>query len=706
MAKKHIYVLGTGVSHDGSACLLKDGRVCMAIEKERITRVKHDGGNDAAAIRYCLDAEEIGLEDLTLVVQNANFGNFERGNSYYRGPRPFADGSGLPVVTISHHLAHAYSALGLCPFEAPNILVVDGCGNAFDECTDLEGVELPVAPGEDLGHLYFEKDSYYVWRGGRMQVIYKDFSPWGLRSKGYTMLPNTTKHSIGGIYAAASSYCFGDNLDQGKLMGLAPYGRPGAFAGEIFELKAGRVFVRYDWMKPFNRPALSPEQFSKDFQYYADIACWVQREVERALLYLVDSRYAACPGECLAYAGGVALNAVANALILRRSKFDRLYMVPAAGDNGIAVGCALYGWLEVLKRERVMHSGSPFLGRAYSRAAVGLAVERVRESVAAASQRAGESPDLALLRAVHERLNVTRMRGWQGAITWKIQGLGELTAVIDGASCRLSPGAAPAGAVVISVSRETLMRIFLTRLAQGAEDHGAAVDFGELTTTHLGTLLLFYNNIDWGGLLEQVRKGLLSSGKGEPELLATEDEDFIETTARFLAEGKIVAWFQEGAEFGPRALGHRSLLADPRLPGVRDTINRLIKRREEFRPFAPSVLLADAPTYFELDGESPYMILVAQTRPEWRGPLESVVHRDGSARVQTVTRDWNPSYCDLLQAFQRRTGLPILLNTSLNRRGMPIVETPEEALKFFRESPSLDVLVIDRLIITRAAPVA
>jgi predicted NodU family carbamoyl transferase len=698
MAKKPIYVLGTGVSHDGSACLIKDGHVCVAIEKERITRIKHHGGNDSLAIQYCLDAEGIALDDLTLVVQNANFGNFERGNSFFGGPRPFSDGSDLPIVTISHHLAHAYSALGICPFEEPNILVVDGCGNGLDECTDLEGLELPVEPDDDIRHLYFEKDSYYAWRDGRLRVVYKDFSPWGMRIKGYTMLPNTTKHSIGGVYSAVSSYCFQENSDQGKLMGLAPYGRPGVFKDEIFELKDGRAFVRYDWMKPFDRPALGQEQFKQDFQYYADIAYWVQREVERALLYLVDSRYEAYPGESLAYAGGVALNAVANSLIVQRSKFKRLYMVPAAGDNGIAMGCAFYGWLEVLKQERMRHSGTPFHGRSYLRVTIERALETAREASVAASLGERESPAVSLLRAAHEHLSIPKMGGWQGAIEWQVQGLGNFAGVIDGTSCRFFSGEAPAGATAVSLSRRTLMQLF-----QGSFDPTLAVASGELVSTHLDTLLLFYRSIDWSRLREEVRKGLLTLGAGrERELFFEGDEDFIETTARLLSEGKIVAWFQEGAEFGPRALGHRSLLADPRRPEVRDLINKLIKRREEFRPFAPSVLLADASRYFEFEGESPYMILVAQVRSEWRGLLGSVTHCDGSARLQTVTRDWNQRYFDLLQAFQRRTGLPVLLNTSLNRRGMPIVETPEDALNFFRESPSLDILVMDRFIVSRA----
>lgn len=567
-SKRPTYVLGTGLSHDGSACLLRDGQVAVAIEKERITRVKHDGYNDTAAIRYCLETEGIAIEDLALIVQNGIFGDFSRGNSFFNGPRLLRDDLPVPIVTISHHLAHAYSAIGMCPFADAAVLVIDGCGNALDECTDLQGLELPFGAEDDARHLYFEKDSYYVWREGRLQAVFKDFSPWGrlFRTNSPMMLNSVTKHSIGAVYEAASRYCFRGTSDLGKLMGLAPYGREGVFKERIFELRDGRLFVDDAWMRGFDHPARTAEDFKRDFQYYADIAFWVQREVERALLYLVQARYEMCPASDLAYAGGVALNAVANARILRQSNFHRIYMVPAAGDNGIALGCAFYGWLEVLGRERVPHSGSTCFGRGYG-----------SQDVAAALRSAGED------------------------FCWR----------------------------------------------RDSDPAGAA--------------------------------------------------------ARLLAEGKVIAWFQGGAEFGPRALGRRSILADPRKPGVVDLINVRVKRREEFRPFAPSVLLEDAPTYFEGDFESPYMILVAQVREPWRETLRSVVHRDGSARLQTVTPDWNPRYYDLLKACKRLTGLPILLNTSFNRKGMPIVETPEEAIHFFREADGLDALVLEDFVLEHKA---
>lgn len=561
-AGKPTYVLGTGLSHDGSACLLKDGRICVAIEKERITRQKHDGLNDRDAIRYCLDAEGINIDDVSLVVQNANFGMMAMGNEWWEGSRIIRDST--PIVTISHHLAHAYSAVGTSSFDEAAVLVIDGCGNALDECMDLEGATLPPdLPTDELRTLFFEKDSYYSFRDGKLTTIYKDFSPWGMANRRYPMYPNTTMHSIGGLYLAASVYVFNGFEDAGKLMGLAPYGRPGIYDFEIFDLRDGRAFVRYDWMSNFKKPSHMYEQFKANFQYYADIAYWVQREVERAILYIADSRFQLSPSENLAYSGGVALNAVANRRILKESPFENLYIQPAAGDNGLAVGCAYYGWMHVLGKERQPHDGSPFMGRSYS------------------------------------------LPSRQSAI-------------------------------------------------EGHED----------------------------------------------QITVLNSRDYVHETAEMLARGKVVAWFQGGAEFGPRALGHRSILADPRKAELRNFINGKIKFREDFRPFAPSVLAEDASLYFDCAYESPYMILIAPVRPEWRSVIPSVVHQDHSARIQTVKRKFDPTYYQLLQCFKQLTGISVLLNTSLNRRGMPIVETPEQAIDFFLGC-ALDALVLDGCIIEK-----
>jgi carbamoyltransferase len=563
MLSKPVYVLGTGLSHDGSACLLKDGRIAVAIEKERLTRVKHDGGNDTVAIEYCLDAEGIELEDVAVVVQNALHSTFRHGNDWFRGPRLLTKDCPTPVVTISHHLAHAYGAFYSSPFDTAAVLVVDGSGSSFDDCIDLDGAEAPAPPAPELEHAYFEKDSYYLFENGVCRPRYKDFSPWGYDLKEGPLDSVGTLHSIGGLYWAASVYCFRNFSDAGKLMGLAPYGRDGAHDGQIFDLRDGRVFLRYDWTRRMNRPARTQEEFKEHFQYYADFAKWVQKETERAILYMVNERYRMAPADNLAYSGGVALNAVANRRIVEEGPFANVYMQPSAGDNGIALGCAYYGWIEALKQPRVRHDGGTCFGRRYDPCETAAALGRFRDRIA-----------------------------------WR------------------------------------------------------------------------------------------------------EETDVIRRAAELLSRGKVIGWFQNGAEFGPRALGNRSILASPGIPGLRDFINAKIKYREDFRPFAPAVLDYRARDFFETEVSSPYMILVAPVRPERRKELSEVTHVDGSARVQTVSKEMYPMLFDLLEAYQQRTGLPALLNTSLNKRGMPIVETAAEAVELLL-STELDAMVIGSTIVTR-----
>src|SRR5215203_351161 len=698
---KPIYVLGTGLSHDGSACLLKDGRILVAIEKERLTRLKHDGGNDTAAIRYCLEAADITMNDLALIVQNANFGDFERGDTWFDGPRVITEDCPIPVVTISHHLAHAYSALGMCPFEECNILVVDGCGNGADECKGIDEAAARRVGDDETRHLFFEKDSYYSYHRERLEAVYKDFSPWGLGSKGYPLTPNTTKHSIGGVYAAVSSYCLRGRDDLGKLMGLAPYGRQGAVTGEIFDLRDGWVFVRYDWMREFDRPARDDEQFRRDFQYYADIARWVQRELERTLLYLFESRLRISPCDYLAYAGGVALNAVANSLIRRSLAVKDLFIVPAAGDNGIALGCAFYGWLEILGRSREIHDGSTCFGRIYPPAAIRRSLEAAAVAAdQAAATATAEAPINVLsflIRLVHQSFKTARAGGWTGSLCWKAGGSEPVSTLVDWTSCHLLEREVDNPNAVISGPSQAMAAFFLGNL------HPArALESGRLECTNPDGLLTFYHAIDWEEVAAAIRRNSAALGRiVERPLQVSEVGDSATATAQLLADGKIVAWFQDGSEFGPRALGRRSLLADPTLPDVRNVINREVKRREDFRPFAPSVLRADAATFFDCELESPYMILVAQVRSAWAERLSSVVHEDGSARLQTVTEGWNPNYFRLLTEFRKISGISVLLNTSFKRRGMPIVETPEQALSFFRETPRLDALIIDRFVVTR-----
>jgi len=560
---KPVYVLGIGLSHDGAACLLKDGKILVAIEKERISRIKHDGGNDLLTVQYCLDAAGITIDDLSLVVQCANFEKEEILKHRYKGQRLFPAACNIPFVTISHHLAHAYSAIGTSPFDECCVMVIDGCGSFFHQCDDLDNAFIPKHTNSQPG-LYGEKDSYYFFDGKSLKPLYKDFSIINyLQKPGQVYLP-TSNHSIGGLYSMASYYCFGDFDDAGKLMGLAPYGNKNVYQEQLFELKGGSVWVNEEVMhKYFTQPAdWVTRPFKEHFQYYADIARWLQDETERAILYVFNERLHFFPHENICYAGGVALNAVANTKIIEQTGIKNLYIEPAAGDNGLALGCAFYGWMDVLQKERIKHKGGTCFGKTYDNDSVLSAINK-------------------------------------------------------------------------------------------------------------------YNlSINW-----------------------VEEKNIEQKTAACLMEGKTVGWFQLGCEFGPRALGRRSILADPRSKDIQLHINTNIKFREDFRPFAPAVLFEDKDECFELGLESPYMILVDHIKKEWKDKMPGIVHVDGTCRAQTV-KDKDEPFYKLLCEWKKQSGISVLLNTSFNKKGMPIVETPEQAIDFFLHC-SLDILIINNYIITK-----
>lgn len=562
---KPIYVLGTGLSHNGSAVLLKNGQVCVGIEKERLSRLKHDGGNDTLAVQYCLDAEGITLDDVALVVQCENF--ILPHKDRFKGPRPFANYPGLKVVDISHHLAHAYSAVGTAPFDECHVMVIDGCGSPLEQFLLLHPEQKQMLDPVffETVQMQCEKDSFYHFDGQRLRPLIKDFSPMAPAVQATLSLP-TTQHSIGGFYASVSHYVFGNMDDVGKLMGLAPFGTAGIYNFDALEIRQGRLFVKDDWRQQFDNPSRGAEHFKAHFSEYADVARWAQQQVEKAVLACIGDRMRQFPHANLCYSGGVALNAVANAKLLASGLATHYHFEPAAADNGLALGCAYYGWLEYLGHPKVLHDRSTCFGKVYDKQAI--------ESA-------------------------------------------------------------------IFLSDRSYKRIEIENQAQ----------------------LLQY-------------------------------------CAQQLNEGKTIGWFRSGAEFGPRALGRRSILAHPGISGMKDHINRNIKFREDFRPFAPAVLSEKVKDYFEHGHQSPYMILVDQTRKEWLEQLCNVTHQDGSARVQTIEKDWNPEFYQLVEAFEAISGIAVLLNTSLNRKGMPIVETPSEALALFGET-ALDVLVLGDTVLTK-----
>ncbi|MGO4877666.1 carbamoyltransferase [Pedobacter psychrotolerans] len=558
------YVLGTGLSHNGSTVLLKNGNIMVAIEKERLSRIKHDGGNDFDTVRYCLDFAGITPADLTLIVQASNFEN-NISLSQYAGRRYFDTHIQTPVITLSHHLAHAWSAVGMSPYHECNVMVIDGAGSPYSQCLDLEGAMVPSYPFD--GGMYCEKDSFYHFNGKTLIPLFKDFSEVKLFQHTASLKLPTNYHSIGGLYHAASHYCFGNLDDVGKLMGLAPYG---GLNGKptLFKLENGLIEVLYENVNIyFNRPSSGYDDFKNDFAHYADMARWVQDETEKAIIYLFQERAKLQPHADFAYAGGVALNAVANHKLLLSGIVKNLYAQPAAGDNGLAIGCAYYGWHEVMGHPKTSAPAHVFFGQRYSD-------DVVEQAIAKAGLR------------------------------------------------------------------------------------------------------------------------------GNTAFSVTQTADFVALTATELARGKVVGWFQGGAEFGPRALGHRSILADPRIKGIKNHINSAIKFREDFRPFAPSVRIDDVQKYFTHAWESPYMILIDEIKPEWKNQLDGIVHQDGTCRVQTVTQAFNADFYQLIGDFEAKTGIGVLLNTSLNRKGMPIVETPAEAVSLFL-SGAIDVLVLNNFIICK-----
>jgi carbamoyltransferase len=578
------YVLGiSAFYHDSAACLLRDGEIVGAAQEERFTRKKGDPSFPAHAVRYCLAAGGITVSDLAYVgFYDKPLTKFERIMETYLGvaPRGFAqfrmagplwmkeklfldreirgalayDGE---ILYGEHHESHAASAFFPSPFEEAAILTIDGVG-------EWATTAIGVGRGNDLQL--------------RKELHWPD--------------------SLGLLYSAFTYFTgFKVNSGEYKVMGLAPYGEPkyvdliyrelvdlrddGSFAlnQEYFNYLTGLTMTNGAFAKLFGGPPRVPE--SKLTQREMDLARSIQVVSEEILLRMARTAHAETGMENLCLAGGVALNCVANGRILREGPFKRLWIQPAAGDAGGALGVAQLIWHRYGKNPRRVSPGRDGMHGAY------LGPAFAPDDIAAYMQSIG---------AVGERLE-----------------------------------------------RERLLK----RVA---------------------------------------------------ELLASE---------------KVIGWFDGRMEFGPRALGARSILGDPRSPRMQAQMNLKIKFREGFRPFAPSVLRERVSDYFELADESPYMLLVAPVKrsrqismtPEqqrlWgidqlnvvRSDIPAVTHIDYSARIQTVSRDTNPNYYDLIQEFERLTGCAVLVNTSFNVRGEPIVCTPADAYHCFMRT-HIDYLVM------------
>ncbi len=575
--KKHTYVLGLNTyDHDVSACLLRDGAIAFAIAKERITRAKHASGFYKEVIDYCLEAEGITLDDIDLVVRNCYIlpvpemeerlvyfdapgflPDFERGDA---AKHPLYRSRSDKVVTISHHLAHAYSAFAVSPFEQGVVMIVDGVGSYASDVMEA------YPPGDTATPLARESESYYKFNGTRLECLKK---VWMEPDRGFLSDEFYNMPGLGALYSRASTYIFGDWNKCGELMGLAPYGRRDQVR-PLLELSDGKLHVP-PWTAEFREPyvadAGSNWERSPSMRHWEDLAWRTQDDTESVLLARARWLRETTGAKNLCMAGGVALNCVANGRVAREAGFDNVWIQPAAGDDGIAIGCAYYGWLEILERRRSFVMEHSYVGKRY------------------------DSQD------------------------------------ID------------------SALRKVLVRI---------------------------------------------------------QVEARRSDNVCRDTARLLADQRVIGWFQDRSEFGPRALGNRSLLADPRKPEMKDILNSRVKHRQAFRPFAPIVLAERMKDVFEGDEDSPFMLIAKPVRPEWRDRIPAIVHVDGTARVQTVREATNPMLYRLLKEFEALTGVPVLINTSFNIKGEPIVETPGDAVSCFLTT-GIDHLVMHDMMVSKTA---
>jgi carbamoyltransferase len=577
MSKKHTYVLGLNTyDHDVSACLLRDGEIAYAIAKERITRAKHASGFYREVIDYCLSAEGIALDDIDLIVRNCYIlpveemeerlvyfdapgflPEFERGDA---AKHPLYLSHQKNVVTISHHLAHAYSAFAVSPFEDGVVMIVDGVGSYRSDVME----SFPA--GDTATPLARESESYYKFSGANLECLKK---VWMEPDRGFLSDEFYNMPGLGALYSRASTYVFGDWNKCGELMGLAPYGRRDQVK-HLLEMKDGKLSVPH-WTVELNQPYVfepgSNWEKNPAMRHWEDLAWRTQDDTENVLLARARWLRETTGAKNLCMAGGVALNCVANGRVAREAGFENVWIQPAAGDDGIAIGCAYYGWLEILKQRRNFVMNHSYVGRRYS------------DQEAAAE-----------------------------------------------------------------------LRKFLVRI----------------------------------------------------QVDALRSNDVCRDTARLLADQKVIGWFQDRSEFGPRALGNRSLIADPRKPEMKDILNSRVKHRQAFRPFAPIVLAERMTEIFEGDEDSPFMLIAKPVRPEWRDRIPAIVHVDGTARVQTVREATNPMLYRLLKEFEALTGVPVLINTSFNVKGEPIVETPQDAVNCFLTT-GVDHLVMHDTIVSKNA---
>jgi carbamoyltransferase len=576
-------ILGINAYHgNASAAIVCDGRLVAAVEEERFNRVKYAAGFPAQAIRYCLKEAGLDPKEIDHVAVPRNPYARLATKLFYAMRMPsfarerakvLAKFTGIPEALaqafdtepaklsarfhrVEHHQAHLASAFFVSPFERAALLSADGLGD-------------------------FASTMWGSGTGSRMEI------------DGAIAFP----HSLGLFYSAVTQYLgflkFGDEY---KVMGLAAY-------GEAEQLEAFRDIVRTNgdgfrlgldyfthhrtgpemsWAEADKTPTLGkmfseamerrlgPKRNPEDplEQRHRNLACALQARLEEIYLGMLKNLSERTGLKAVCLAGGVAFNCVANGKIFDTTGFEQVYVHPAAGDAGLAVGAAYYVWHQVLGKPRSFVMDHAYWGPGYTR--------------------------------------------------------------------------------------------------------------------------------------EEIRGAIETNGLGKNGFRVEElpEDSLMQRTAAIIADGKILGWFQGRAEWGPRALGNRSIVADPRRPEMKEILNQRIKHREIFRPFAPSILAESTATWFEKSHPSPFMTLAYSVRPEKREKIPAPTHVDGTGRLQTVTHEANPRYWSLIKAFEKLTGVPVVLNTSFNDNE-PIVCRPEEALDCFQRT-QMDALVLGDFLITRS----
>ncbi len=542
LSHKPLTVLGISASHNASACIIRDGKLERAVELERLSRIKRDGVGflrSREAIDYCLDSLEISEKNVDVFAFNSQplipeyFGLSQpTHDESFQLFEPYSKRS----LFVSHHLAHAFSAFFGSPFKKATVIVADGSGGSVIDGDDLilEGPKFKEYLEKRLG-LDGDRPQHHV------------FSVYRFHENGFDLLDRELSasfnsrcgsSSLGETYASISQYIFDDWHASGKTMGLAPYGNPER-VGNTFLEEGHDGLLRFSstWKNLYR-----DTRCKKDPMLFKDLAARIQRDLEDALLQRFRKAVEKCGIRQVAYAGGIALNGVANARIGRELGLEDFFIFPASSDAGISVGAAAAATFHFNRSMERKPFICDYLGHPYQKKDIQESLSRYQDKVQVSQTAASE-------------------------------------------------------------------------------------------------------------------------------------------VAKTLADGQVIGIFDGPSEFGPRALGHRSIVADPRSKSTWEFINRRIKFREDFRPFAPAVPIELAHEYFEITRPSPYMLQVVRVKPKYQHLLGAVTHVDGSARVQTVDQEVSPFFHQLLIEFGKQSGIPILLNTSLNVRGQPIVETPSQAIE-------------------------